>query len=403
MSIKFVDDPSFYATAQFSQRWSVWSGVPSVSSGIGRFGGNCWRASTNSVGWRQTVSAVATGTIGVSFLINTLPVTGSVQCGPVFYDNGSIQVDLRINSTGTLFVTRNGTQIGSTSTNAIATGVWYRIEFQATIDPSAGSIEVRVNGSSTGWIPPTGSLNTRNTTNSSFNQVGIFVSAGASAPCSWNDFIYTDSNSPNAGFLGDKRCFPLFPSANSSVAWTPTFASFLNNHSYALGETFKDSNGNVQRTTTPGTSASSGTPTWATTGGSTTTSGGATFTVVGSGSNPGATNWMAVSEPAEDGDSSYSADSTPGDIDLFTVVPLPAGAQNIAAIDNVVLCRKDDAGTRTIQNIIKSGGTQAGATNLALSTTYVFDDFINETDPNTSAGWTASGVNAMLIGYKEIA
>lgn len=401
MSVLWMDDCSFYKTADLSVRYQTTTGV-TVSAGTGRFGTNSFHyGGANTQVRRSLSSSIATGTLAFSFKFASLPASNTQIMA--FYDSGTVQVDLRITPTGALIVTRNGTQIGSTSTNLLNPNVWYRIEFQATIDPSAGVIEVHVDGSSSGWIPSTGSLNTRNTANSSFNQANWGNNAvGANITADFNDVVCTDSNSPNAGFLGDKRIFLRLQQANSSVTWTPTFASFLNSHAYVLGEQFKDSNGNVQQCTTAGTSASSGTPTWATTGGSTTTSGTATFTVVGSGSNPGAQNWMAVSESAEDGDSSYNADSNPGDIDLFTYANLPAGAQNIAAVDNVVFARKDDAGTRQIQSWMSSSGTTQGSSTVTLSTTYQFVDLIQETDPHTSSAWTASGVNALLVGYKEI-
>jgi hypothetical protein len=112
---------------------------------------------------------------------------------------------------------------------------------------------------------------------------------------------------------------------------------------------------------------------------------------------------MAVSEIPEDSDNSYNTDSTPGDVDLFSHPNLPAGAQNIAAVDNVVVARKDDAGTRSIASQTKSGTTTATGATVALSTSYAFVDQVTETDPNTSAAWTVSGVNSALFGYKEVA
>jgi hypothetical protein len=78
---------------------------------------------------------------------------------------------------------------------------------------------------------------------------------------------------------------------------------------------------------------------------------------------------MAVSEPIVDGDNSYNSDSVVNDVDLFTIQALPAGAANISAVDNVIYCRKDDAGTRTISNEIKSGTTTSNAQTLRAPAT----------------------------------
>ncbi len=405
MSVLWMDDPSYYATLTNQNiRYLVGIGGLTISAGNGRFGGNAWTAFSSS-NWSKTqnIGTVVTGTAAISFNVTNLPATGNAGILS-FFDSATLQCDLRITPAGTLLVTRNGTQIGSTSTFAFATNVWHRVEFKITIDASAGSIEVRVDGNAV--IGPTGSLNTKNSaaTNTSFNEVGFGNNvSGQNMTAFANDLVVTNTSSPNADFLGDVRCFLRLPNADSSVQWTNTWASFINSHSYALGDQLKDSNGNIQQVTVAGTSQGAGTPTWATTGGVNTTTGGVTFTVVGSGANPGAHNWMAVSEPLVDGDDSYNTDSTPGDTDLFTLPILPAGANGILAVDNVLYCRKDDAGVRTISNEISSGGTVANAPNLALSTSFVFNDFISETDPNTGLAWTVSAANNLLVGYEEIA
>lgn len=410
MSYLWMDDPSYYNTAELTTRYPLVGSLATVTAG-GRFGGNCWSSGAggslvNTYFRIPTLSSIATGTLAFSFKFTLLPI-GTVAL-MAFYDSATVQIDLRMNLTGNLLVTRNGTQIGSTSTNALAPNVWNRIEFQATINNTTGNIEVRVNGTSVNWIPSTGSLNTRNTTNNTFNQAvfgglsGGNFSAGTST---FNDALVTDSNSPNAGFRGDKRFFPLNMASNSAVAWTPTFASDPGaSVAVVLNQQFKDTNGNVQMCTVAGTTGSGARPTWSTTGGAVTSDGGTVkWTCRGSGSNPGATNWMAVSEGIADGDFSYNADSTPGDIDLFGVTPLPAGAQNIDAVNNVRYWRKDDAGVRSGAGLIKSNVTTATGATVTLSTSYTFDDQIQQTDPDTSAAWTVSGVNNMLPGYKEIA
>lgn len=406
MSVILVDDPSYYNSTQLATRWSLFGSI-SLQAATGRFGTPCWRYTSGGNAIFRSVPLVATGTIAVSLFFETLSGTTPQQIIS-FVDSVAnlTQCCLWFDSGGHLNVSRGTTSgtVLATSTNSLSANVWYRIEFKLTVNSSSGSIEVRVNGTSTGWIPPTSSLNTQNSSNANFNQVSLFHFQGAvnpSNPVRANDYVFTDSNTPNANFLGDKRCFLVLPAADSSVSWTPTFATFLNSHGYVAGETFTDGT-NIQRCTVPGTSQSTGSPTWASTGGVTTTSGGATFAVVGSGSNPGVHNWMAVSEIPSDGDSSYNADATPGDIDLFTMTTLPGAAANIVAVNNVLYSRKDDAGTRTQSSAIKSGGTTVLSAAAGLSTSYAYIDFIQETDPNTSAPWTASGVNAATMGYKEV-
>lgn len=398
MSILWMDDPSFYSAAQLSPRYAAVNDI-TVTASVGRFGGFAWASTFPTAAFlTQVVPTTVTGTLAASFNVTSFASGGGRILA--FYDTGTAQLSLTVLSNGQLQISRGSTVL-ATSSKGITQGVWYRIEFQTTINSTTGSIEVRVNG--VDWIGPTTGLNTQNTSNASFDQIWL-GSVGSSQDIDFyaNDFFCTDSNTPNAGFLGDIRCFVESPNTNSSVTWTPNWASFANSFAYTLGVQFKDSNGNVQRCTTAGTSQASGAPTWATTGGVTTTSGSAVFTVVGTGSNPGALNWMAVAESPADGDSSYNSSSTVGQIDLFGITSLPGTASNIVAVDNILYARKDDAGTRTIEGVIKSGGTSVTGPNLALSTSYQFVDQIQQTDPNTSAAWTPTGVNAATIGYEEV-
>jgi len=406
MSIIWVDDPSFYNSTELFTRWVQFGGAISLQATTGRFGNPCWRYTGGGSAITHTVANTVTGTIACSFFFESISST-TPQMILALADSGTVQVCVGFDNAGHLIVYRGNNSSGTvlaTSSNGILANVWYRIELKTTIDPSAGVIELRVNGTSTGWVPNTTGLNTRNTANTFFNQVALFHFqniVNAQNPVRANDYIFTDNNSPNAGFLGDKRCFLLTPNSDSSVTWTPTFAAFIGTHAYAVGEQLKDSNNNIQRCTIAGTSGGSA-PSWATTGGVTTVSGGATFVVVGTGSNPGAHNWMAVSETPSDGDSSYNADSTPNDVDLFGITALPGSAANIVAVNNILYARKDDAGTRTVDSAIKSVATQVLSPDFGLSTSFQYIDFVQETDPNTSAAWTASGVNAALVGYKEV-
>jgi hypothetical protein len=399
MSVVWMDDPSFYNSAQCLVRYEDAGSVQVLTTG-GRFGGPCWNFTTNFGRIRKNVPSAATYTMAFS-------VKWTSQNSIPFFlvkDSGTVQLTARLNA-GQIQVFRGDQSVLlAQSSNSVITGVWYRIEFKFTIDPSAGVIEVRVNGTSTGWIPSTGSLNTRASANSTANMIQIGYDQNSTpAGYNFNDYVITDTNSPNANFLGDKRCFLRMPSSDSSVQWTPTFASYVNGTAYVVGQQLKDSNNNVQRCTTAGT-ASTASPTWATTGGSTTSvGGGCVFTVVGSGSNPGAHNWMAVSENPADDDSSYNLDATPGDIDLFGFPNLPAGVQNIAAVDNVARIRKDDAGTRSAATQMHSGATNATGSTVPLSSTYIYLDTIQETDPNTSAAWVATNLNSATFGYKEVA
>lgn len=113
-----------------------------------------------------------------------------------------------------------------------------------------------------------------------------------------------------------------------------------------------------------------------------------------------APNYGAVSEDYADGDSGYNSSATAGALDLFTTNPaLPSGA-TVYAVKVQGEYRKDDAGTRSVYNLLKSGTIQANGPAHNLGTSYqVFGD-IWVTDPNTSASWTTPAANAIGIGYE---
>jgi hypothetical protein len=328
-----------------------------------------------------------------------------------FSDTGTNQVGLTVDAVGALRVRRgmtvggnlSGTVLGTSSTN-VGLGAWHYIELKVKIDSSTGTVDVQLDGLNV--LSLTGQ-NTQNSANNTANQITLglcTLSFGNTISAYFDDYYINDnSGSSNTSFLGDTSILCQFPSANGTLNnYTNVFASFVNGANMVVGQQLKDSNGNVQRVQSiTGTGLNGGSaPTWATTGGATTVSNQVTYVVVGSGTNPGAANWMAVSETPNDDNNSYVTDATPGDIDRYTY-PSISGSQVFFA--NVCIrAEKDDSGTRTIRAAVKSGGTSAdNGTDFALTlNSYVNFQGIFEKDPNTSVAWTVSGVNAAEFGCK---
>lgn len=101
-----------------------------------------------------------------------------------------------------------------------------------------------------------------------------------------------------------------------------------------------------------------------------------------------------------DGDASYTSSSTLNALDLFDFANLASTPVSIAAVAVRAFARKSDSGTRGLSTVLKSGATTDVGTNLSLSTSYQGTVKTYETDPNTSAAWTMSGVSAAQAGYK---
>jgi hypothetical protein len=62
--------------------------------------------------------------------------------------------------------------------------------------------------------------------------------------------------------------------------------------------------------------------------------------------------------------------------------------------------RKTDSGARTVSVQIKSGTTEVSGTAQAPGTSYIYFGAYADTDPNTGAAWTATGVNSLSAGAK---
>jgi len=94
----------------------------------------------------------------------------------------------------------------------------------------------------------------------------------------------------------------------------------------------------------------------------------------------------------------YVTSATVGDLDLYDFGNLPYTPLTIHAVQTSFFAAKDDAATRAVRARLRSGGTDANGTALGLSATHVQKQDLYLTDPNTSAAWTASAVNALQAG-----
>ena len=114
------------------------------------------------------------------------------------------------------------------------------------------------------------------------------------------------------------------------------------------------------------------------------------------------TNAGNVSEIKMDSDTTYNYSNTVSDVDLLNFQPLPAVINLILAVQVTGAYRKDDAGTRAVQQGVQSGATTAwGLVDhyLGVGTYNYFTDLF-VLNPDTSAPWTVAEVNGLSAGYK---
>ena len=77
------------------------------------------------------------------------------------------------------------------------------------------------------------------------------------------------------------------------------------------------------------------------------------------------------------------------------------GALN--AMQLATVARKDDAGSRSLRAVLKSGATAANGATRVRGTSYVVDDARFEVDPATDAAWTKAAVDGMQAGTEVVA
>ena len=253
-------------------------------------------------------------------------------------DGATVQLQLGIDAGGRLIVKRgqNGTTI-ATSSSVLSVGVWYHVELKATIHPSAGVVEVRVNGSSVGWIPQTTGLNTRNTANNFVNGV-LIIGNIAGAQITLDDLYVLDTTgvAPLNDFIGDCRIETKFPNvAGTFTQWTP---------------------------------------------------------------NGEAVNFQCVDNNPPI-DTTFVSDSTPLNRDLYGFTDLSASFAILAATV-LYRASKSDAGSRSISPQGKSGLATLTLSAIALGTSFLWYPALFLLDPNGAVPWTLAALNAAEFGQR---
>ncbi len=112
------------------------------------------------------------------------------------------------------------------------------------------------------------------------------------------------------------------------------------------------------------------------------------------------TNYSETNEVPPGGDVSCVTSSTVGAEDRYSFGSLSSTPSNIAGVKVSALLRKTDSGARAITVQLKSGSTEITGSSQSPAASYAYFSAYQDTDPNTSAAWTASGVNSVAAGVK---
>lgn len=100
--------------------------------------------------------------------------------------------------------------------------------------------------------------------------------------------------------------------------------------------------------------------------------------------------------------SDYVSDSVSGHRDTYAMTDLPGSVATVYGVQNVAIANKDNTGVISVKQALKSGSSVYYGSNTLMTTTYTTYTDLREQDPNTSAAWTASGVNAAEAGVEIV-
>jgi len=269
----------------------------------------------------------------------------NIQAGAIFgfLDITTEQICLMSVGDGRLQIIRGDPQgsntILATSTNILLINVWYYIELKVVFSNTVGTIELRVNGTSTGWVPPLGSLDTVHSANVSFS-VFAWQGTGNATTIYLDDMYLGDGAAPATTFLGDRRVVTVVASAGDG-----TYGEF-----------------------TPST---------------------------------GTDNGAMVDEATPDGDTTYNGSVTLNHRDTYNFAALGVTGL-VGAVEVNNWCKKSDAGVRSVTNMCRIGGADYVGTNAtALSdASYLPVREIWETSPATAVAWTVAEIDGAEFGVK---
>jgi hypothetical protein len=397
------------------------------------------RSGTYAYGQNNTIRTPNIGGVsGFGTLIGGYAVySATMQNGTLirFLDNSNTeQCSVRMNGSGQLFFSRNGTNLGAgnptVSTNALSGNTWYYIEFKAIFGTSSnGTCEVVVNGVT--WLTLT------SVTNATTNAKGWscdFITPNTTA-YAMDMYLLDGDGGANTTYLGDVTVGEIFMNgAGVNSAWS------TNQGSFTLSAAANASGGTTQYTGTI-TNGASPTNAWQ----------GWYFSVSGfTNSNNNGGPWLCTASDAThitlqnasgasethagtcafqnpvqegihgglvDGQATTNVGTRPGVIGTSENQYIFSNTTNqkhdfahttlaltgtIFGVIHRTLARKDDAGIRQIAQLCESTGTEEQGSTISLSGSYNYYDDVLETDPHTSAQWGLSGFNAATFGVKEI-
>jgi hypothetical protein len=114
-------------------------------------------------------------------------------------------------------------------------------------------------------------------------------------------------------------------------------------------------------------------------------------------------NYAQVDQSPDDGDASYVASSTPGNLDSYNFTDVASVVGSLLSVMVTAVARKDDVGTRTLSLTARESGTDYVGSNVGTVGSG-YSPVAQRWDTNDPAGnlWTVTNFNAMEFGVKQV-
>jgi hypothetical protein len=327
--------------------WTNISGTWTVNANTSRTSGSSLRVTNANSALFKTLDAQPTWGMALALRMTAGVLVFNFN-NPVdviqFLDVSTAQLGLRIESnTGLFYIHSNGTTLTSKVGPGLTPGAWVHLEIKGTIHPTAGTVQLWINGVQTINLT---NVNTRGTANSSANQISINLNNNGTQTWDVDDIIVydgqaTDPNGYSAltGPVGDCGLAWILPTGDGALA---QFAR-----------------------------------------------------------STGTTGYNLVNDVTPDGDTSYVESSTVGQIDTYTMADLPATATGVKGVALCHLARKNDVGSRQLGALIRSGGTNyIHPTGVDLGNTYLMSFRNYDSNPSGGVAWVPAAVNALEAGQR---
>ena len=251
----------------------------------------------------------------------------------------NIQCGVFLRNGGDFVLTSGGigtTVLATSSVLMPLANQWAHIQVKIFISNTAGTVELRLNEATSASWSATG-LNTRNGSANFFANVVHLTSNSAAGESSDDFYVFNDQGAAPNNFQGDVHAVRQFPTSDVAISWAR---------------------------------------------------------------NTGPNNCLAVDDPTEDGDATYVATLTVNATDTYGMTALSPTPTQIVAVQTKYCARMDDAGPHTMNAQLTSGGTTVNLPTMNVLSTYSYVSQAYAQDPNTSAAWTPTAVNALLTGIK---